>query len=135
MTRKPPGKDMAKKNQPINKIGVGMPQWLYLNIFGKIVFNAFGAYPYLVGSAGNGKVWRDIDVRLILDDAEYKRIVGAKSNRLYNSRLVAFNMAFAELGKRITGLPIDFQIQEQTRANEEYPNQDRNALICWELNQ
>jgi len=120
--------------KPTVNIGVGMPQWLYLNQFGKIVHDAFGDWPYLVGSAVLGKTWRDVDVRLILADEEYEALVGKLERpEALNQRWCAFNMAFSELGKRITGLPIDFQIQQRTQANKENPNQPRCALILASL--
>ena len=55
--------------------GVGMPETLLLDEFGNQVWSVFGYPPYLVGSANNpnskGK-WRDVDVRLILDDKEWQ---------------------------------------------------------------
>jgi hypothetical protein len=120
----------APKYKPQPNIGVGMPHWIYLNQFGKIVHDAFGNYPYLVGSAAVSKTWRDVDVRLILSDEEFERLVGKiEKIEALNPRWCAFNLAFAELGKRITGLPIDFQIQQRTQANREYPDGPRCPLI------
>ena len=111
-------------------IGVGMPAWIYLNMFGAIVNDAFGSYPYLVGSATRTKKWRDVDVRLILTDEEYEKVIGKlRSPDIINPRLRAFNLAFSKLGESLTGLPIDFQIQQQTQANAHYPHQERHALI------
>jgi hypothetical protein len=115
------------------RIGVGMPAWLWLNEFGDMVFDAFGSYPYLVGSAGEGKQWRDVDVRLILDDEEYKNYFGDQLYEQENPKWRVLCMAFSELGKRITGLPIDFQIQEATRGNKQYSTQSRNSLIIASL--
>lgn len=112
-------------------IGVGMPHWLYLNLFGRIVYDAFGSFPYLVGSASVSKTWRDVDVRLILPDEDYERIFGNIIPEARNHRWMALCMAFSELGKRMTGLPIDFQIQQQSGANRMYPNQNRHALIMY----
>lgn len=120
---------MATTNPPVS-IGVGMPHWLYLNQFGRMVCEAFGEFPYLVGSATVGKQWRDVDVRLILADDDYERIVGKFTLRdAENQRWSVLCMAFSELGKRVTGLPIDFQIQQRSMANAEFPHQHRCALI------
>lgn len=116
--------------QPILNIGVGMPAWIYLNLFGRVIFDAFGSYPFLVGSATTTKQWRDIDVRLILDDETFERIVGKPTKpEIANRRWFAMTAAFSELGRKMTGLPIDFQIQQMTQANDEYPHQHRCALI------
>lgn len=120
---------VTDKNQP-RVIGTGMPQSLYLGLFGRLVNDAFGSFPYLVGSASASKQWRDVDVRLILADEEYERLIGGDPGRgPENPRWRSLCMAFAELGRHMTGLPIDFQIQQQSYANKTYPNQIRQALI------
>jgi hypothetical protein len=109
-------------------MGVGMPAALHLEAFGSQVWSAFGTPPYHVGSSLAGKQWRDVDVRLILPDAEYEALgLGHPQRTHVNAKWVALCMAFSALGKEMTGLPIDFQIQQQTRANEEYKG-DRSAL-------
>lgn len=111
------------------EMGVGMPAALFLDEFGKQVWNAFGTPAYLVGSALQGKKWRDVDVRLILPDEEYKKLgLGDPKNPHTNLKWVSLVMAYSILGKHMTGLPIDFQIQQQTRANEMYDG-PRSALI------
>src|SRR4051812_46951624 len=78
-----------------NGAGVGMPAYLWLNWFGSVVWDAFGEPPYLVGSATRGKGWRDVDVRLILDDAEYERWCGPwQREEALNDRWVALCLAF-----------------------------------------
>jgi hypothetical protein len=101
--------------------GVGMPARLRLDQFGEVVREAFGHCPYLVGSAARGKEWRDVDVRLILPDDEFEQVVGELTRpRCLNLRWNALCLAFAALGHQMTGLPIDFQIDQQTQANEEH---------------
>lgn len=110
-------------------MGVGMPATLYLHEFGSQVWAAFGKPPYLVGSALAGKVWRDVDVRLILEDDVYEAMgLGAPTMQHTNGKWVALCMAFSALGREITGLPIDFQIQQQTQANKAFEGAARSAL-------
>ena len=118
-----------KKAQPLRS-GVGMPAHLWLEEFGSQVWAAFGTPPYLVGSALTGpRPPRDVDVRLILDDAEWDRLeLGHPDQTLRNGRWVALCMAFSALGKHMTGLPIDFQIQPLTWANQKFPNRPRSCL-------
>lgn len=104
-----------------------MPQGIWLNKFGVIVADYFGHIPYHVGSSLRTKDWRDVDVRLILPDDEFEEMFGDVQNYV-NKKLAAVTLAFAALGKEMTGLPIDFQIQPQSWANEHYPDQ-RSALI------
>ena len=103
-------------------MGVGMPQDLLLNEFGSQVWAAFGDCPYHVGSSLTQKTgWRDVDVRLILPDYLYEAMgLGDPKHAHQNARWVSFALAFSALGKAMTGLPIDFQIQQQTAANEEF---------------
>lgn len=101
--------------------GVGMPALLHLNAFGREIDEAFGHLPYLVGSAARGKTWRDVDVRLILPDEEFDALFPdyAPPGRV-NGRWALLCAAISELGKLRTGLPIDFQIQRMSEANERY---------------
>jgi hypothetical protein len=112
--------------------GVGMPQWILLNQFGRTVWEAFGEYPYLVGSAAKGKTWRDVDVRLILEDDKFEALFGKPQKpQCLNLKWSAFCLAFSYYGKHITGLPIDFQIDHQTTCNLVYPKEPRHALIFY----
>lgn len=111
-----------------------MPATLYLEEFGSLVWHAFGTPPYLVGSALRGKEWRDVDVRVILEDEEYLSLFGPESfMERTNGKWSAFCMAFSELGRRLTGLPIDFQIQSQSLANKKFREEPRSALGLIEL--
>lgn len=102
-------------------MGVGMPEHLFLEEFGSQVWAAFGHPPYHVGSSRAEKVWRDVDVRLILPDAEYEALgLGDPYDPHVNGKWVSLCLAYSALGKTLTGLPVDFQIQQQTRANQQY---------------
>lgn len=113
-------------------MGVGMPADLLLEEFGYQVWCAFGETPYHVGSSVFGKQWRDVDVRLLLPDEEYERLgLGDPAHPHENAKWVSLVMAFSALGKTMTGLPIDFQIQQQSYANEHYKQEEgciRSAL-------
>lgn len=101
--------------------GVGMPAALMLDEFGDAVRQAFGEYPYQVGSSLMTTAWRDVDVRLILSDERYAAEgYGDPERPECNAKWVAMVGAFSALGRAMTGLPIDFQIQQQTRANAQH---------------
>lgn len=106
-------------------MGVGWPANAHLEEFGRQVHAAFGSVEsgvYLVGSALTTKSdWRDVDVRIILSDEDYKNMnIGSPRLPRHNARWVSLCLAYSALGRQMTGgLPIDFQIQQQTRANEE----------------
>lgn len=106
-----------------------MPAALWLEEFGSQVWAAFGEPPYLVGSALEDPRPRDIDVRVILEDAEWERWgFRPPAQSSYDGKWVALCMAFSALGKQMTGLPIDFQIQQLTDANQTHTNKRRSAL-------
>jgi hypothetical protein len=120
-----------KKKIERRGVGTGMPASLFLDEFGSQVWSFFGGPPYLVGSAMYGKNWRDVDVRVILDDEEYEKMgLGDPGDPHRNEKWVSLVLAYSALGKAMTGLPIDFQIQQRTQANKEYPSPEhpRSAL-------
>jgi hypothetical protein len=105
-----------------------MPAGIWLTKFGVLIRDYFGHVPYHVGSSLTSKQWRDVDVWLILPDDEFAERFGRDQSAETNPKLAAITLAFATLGAQMTGLPIDFQIQPQSWANERYPNR-RSALI------
>jgi hypothetical protein len=110
--------------------GVGMPASLWLEEFGSQVWSAFGYAPFLVGSVLTTTKWCDVDVRLILPDEEYKALgLGEPAENLQrmNGKWVSLCLAYSALGKQMTGLPIDFQIQQMSFANEHHKGA-RSAL-------
>lgn len=112
-------------------MGVGMPFGIYLQQFGDHVRNAFdGEVAYHVGSSLLQKDgWRDVDVRLILDDAVYEKMgFGDPRFQHHNAKWVSTCLAWSAFGKAMTGLPIDFQIQQRSLANAQYPGK-RSALF------
>ncbi len=108
--------------------GVGMPATLYLDEFGSQVWSFFGHPPYLVGSVLKTTKWRDVDVRVILDDEEWEKMgFGKPDNEHQNLKWVSLCLAFSALGEKMTGLPIDFQIQQRTYANKTFKGR-RSAI-------
>lgn len=83
---------------------------------------AFGVHPYLVGSVARAEAWRDVDVRLMLDDDVYAQLTNWRTQQA-----AALNVAMSLWGQRATGLPIDFQFQRTSEANEKH-NGIRNPL-------
>lgn len=110
-------------------MSTGMPAGLWLVKFAGIVADYFGHSPYQVGSSLHTKEWRDVDVRLILPDDEFTQMFGTNRSSETNPKLSAVTLAFAALGQAMTGLPVDFQIQPQSWANERYGGQVRSALL------
>lgn len=110
-------------------IQVGSPAILNLDAFGLRVFYAFGHHPYVVGSAVRGKQWRDVDVRLILPDAEYDALFGERRAAPHlDLKWALICAALSVLAQQQAGLPVDFQIDRQTEANEQHGGEPRHAL-------
>ena len=80
-----------------------------------------GAVLYHVGSSTQRTGWRDVDVRLILPDKDHARLTKSVDVHL-------LNVAVSLWGERVTGLPIDFQVQQMTAANEEFGHSFRNPI-------
>lgn len=110
-------------------MGVGPHDGHLLTVFGMEVLQAFGHVAYHVGSSLTEKRgWRDVDVRLMLPDDEYAAYFGDPQTPQHNAlRLMSWNLAWTTLGKRMTGLPIDFQFQDTTLANAQH-SAPRGAL-------
>ena len=111
--------------------GIGMPARLYLQEFGSQLWGAFGTPAYHVGSSAffnTTNNWRDVDIRTILEDDVYEKMGFGKPEEAHrNEKWIAYCLAFSALGKHMTGLPIDFQIQQQTAANKEFKG-NRSAI-------
>ena len=109
---------------------IGAPEMFNLNHACQALTEAFGYHLYLVGSAIERRDFRDVDLRLILDDAEYDRLFPKPLNALNNARLSLFNSAISGWLSARSGLPIDFQFQRQTEANKEYDG-TRHAMALF----
>lgn len=84
---------------------------------------AFGGRTYLVGSAQQRRDARDVDVRTIVDDDTWDALF-APFPQLWELLCIGTTAWLREQ----TGLPIDYQIQRLTEANEQHPGGWRSAL-------
>lgn len=101
------------------------PDFHRLNWACRPVREAFGSPPYLVGSVLTRPDYRDIDLRLILDDKVYEAMFGETDpdgvfgHRRPKATLLLLNIAVSDLIARAANAPapIDFQFQSMTEAN------------------
>jgi hypothetical protein len=81
---------------------------------------AFDHPPYLVGSVQERPDWRDVDVRMMLNNDEYEALT--------HDQWTMYGLAVSAWLSSLTGgLPIDFQFQQRTAANEKHDGK-RNPL-------
>ncbi len=90
---------------------------------------AFDFGVYLVGSVRTRSDFRDVDVRAIVADETFAKLYpNADPKNPQRDTYWALMMAACSLYLReSTGLPVDFQVQQQTQANAEFPG-SRSAL-------
>jgi hypothetical protein len=103
------------------------PQIFNLNNACQLINHAFDATCYLVGSCLETKDYRDVDVRIILDDEVYDATFPGPADHYMNAKLSLMNAALSEWLTGRTGLPVDFQFQRRTDANAAYGGR-RNAM-------
>ncbi len=120
----------ARKPKPRTKASyIGAPACFQLELACQHLHQAFGEYGiYLVGSALQRPDWRDVDVRYILSDEEFDKLF-PQAGRYWehDPRWLVLTSAISAWLSRETGLPVDFQFQPQTHANEHHPG-PRSAL-------
>ena len=105
---------------------VGAPAIFALEQACKTLNDAFGDFRcYLVGSALERPDWRDVDVRYILPDDEFAKLfpdanMSAGAAWEFDNRWIWLCVSISERLSKLTGLPIDFQFQPQSWANERH---------------
>ena len=86
-------------------------------------------HTYLVGSTLRTDDFHDVDVRYMMADADWERVFNGADPRdpRLNGIWSLLCFTVSEWLSNETGLDVDFQIQQQTRANEDFPG-PRSAL-------
>lgn len=127
-------KMLEKASAPRKKhVYVGAPACFALEEACQVINRAFGGFGcYLVGSALERPDWRDIDVRLIMRDQEFAELfpdAGPLDEHRweFDPRWILLTVAISERLSKLTGLPVDFQFQAQSHANERHKG-PRNPL-------
>ncbi|HET6917326.1 MAG TPA: hypothetical protein VFH56_14630 [Acidimicrobiales bacterium] len=87
----------------------------------KLIGDAIGGV-YLVGSTWTTAAYRDVDVRMILEDPRFDALFPEPD------QWSVFCYAVSRWLAADTGLPVDFQVQRMTEANERFGDKPRNPL-------
>lgn len=108
---------------------VGAPAAFELNQACVLINQAFGDFGcYQVGSSLERRDYRDVDVRFIMADERFAEFFPAGGNQL-DPRWSLICSAISLWLSKHTGLPVDFQIQQQTAANAMFPRPARRQPL------
>jgi hypothetical protein len=115
--------NMKVTQEPRKKVNyVGAPATFALDQACAQISQAFDGYAcYLVGSAIQRPDWRDVDVRFIMEDSAFAALFpDAGGHWEQDPRWLLLVVSISQWLSKLTGLPIDFQFQPQTHANEKH---------------
>lgn len=120
---------MATKAKRHKGIYIGAPACFALELACRYVCDAFDGYGcYVVGSCLDRPDWRDVDVRFIMSDEKFAlNFPEAGSHWEHDARWLLLTVSISAWLSNQSGLPIDFQFQPQTHANERHKGK-RNAI-------
>lgn len=86
---------------------------------------------YIVGSSLERPDWRDVDVRMMMDDASFAREFPGVNLQAgtweFDPRWCLLVVSISQWMSKLTGLPIDFQFQPMTHANARHKGR-RHAM-------
>lgn len=99
--------------------------FLLLDQWGRLLWEAFDETPYLVGSVLAGGAYRDVDVRMLAPDGWLDAPPG--SFHRVKVRLRTVNLCVTLWGRQVTALPLDFQFQPPDEFHK-YDGERRGAL-------
>jgi hypothetical protein len=112
---------------------IGAPACFALELACQHICEAFGddgpGGCYVVGSSLERADWRDVDVRFIMEDASFAKLFPDVQGKLweFDPRWLLMTVSISQYLSKLTGLPIDFQFQPRTHANERHKG-PRNAI-------
>lgn len=117
-------KDDGQSPEPRRRKGIytGAPACFALELAMQQLNAAFGVHAsYEVGSVLEREDWRDVDVRMILDDEAFAALFPDAGDRWENDpRWLIMTVALSGWLRQQTGLPVDFQFQPRTHANDRH---------------
>lgn len=106
-------------------MSVGFAGFCALRVWGQTLYEVFGDMPYQVGSSVKSKEFRDVDVVVMMSPEKFYSWAGPHG--VHGARYRAICASFSSWGTKITGLPIDFKLQEVMYANANHTGQ-REAI-------
>ena len=92
--------------------GLGEPAHMNLINACILVEQSFNETPFLVGSAAVSRDFRNVDIRVIMNDEKYNVLFGPEKACRPFWNLVC--VSISSYLRQATGLPVDFQIQRRS---------------------
>lgn len=90
---------------------------------------------YVVGSSLERPDWRDVDVRMMMDDASFLRLFPGVNLEAgtweFDPRWCLLVVAISQWMSKQTGLPIDFRFQPMTHANKRHKGRRHAAGLSF----
>lgn len=100
-----------------------------LDAASEAIHSAYDSYGvFLVGSCLESKDFRDVDVRCILADDEFEALFPKDDTQVLRPRWQVQCLAVSAWLRTMTGLPVDFQFQKISVANERFKGEPRVSL-------
>lgn len=123
-----PEQKRSTRKSPKKATYIGAPKCFALDLACAELRRAFGSMCYVVGSSMERPDWRDVDVRMILEDEKFAELFPNATPGYWehDPRWLVMTIALSEWLSKQSGLPVDFQMQPMTHANERH-NGPRNA--------
>lgn len=115
--------DEGKKRKKVSYVGV--PAIFKLQLACKQLNEAYGDFGcYHVGSSLERADWRDVDIILIMDDADFRREFPgagpAMKHYEHDLKWLINSIAISGWLSELAGVPVDFKIQPKSIANEQH---------------
>ena len=106
--------------------GLGEPEHMKLSAACLLVTKALNETCFLVGSATESREYRDVDVRVIMDDEKFDSLFGP--HRHFKPFQVLFSISVSTWLREVTGLPVDFQVQPRSDVKDSDWDKVRDPL-------
>lgn len=106
---------------------IGWPQSGQLDHAMMIVCRAFEEDAWHVGSSTKGTEYRDVDVRVIMDDEKFNALFGDWNATRWQPFWSLVCTSISVYLRQVTGLPIDFQVKRRSDVSEADWNEPRSG--------
>ena len=120
--------------EPKSRGYLGGPPYKTLEHALMIVRQAFDAECYLVGSVLRTPDYRDVDVRMIMDDVPFNALFGDVASYGWSPLWSLLTSAISAYLSQMTSLPVDFQIQRRSSVRTSDWNKPREPMCLYLAN-